>query len=667
MYAKEYQVKRLSEAGRGGTAALRDWLGEAKAKQVYLVLRDRILSGAIVFGTRLPTENELAEVHDVSRVTVRRALGELARERLIERRRSTGTRVIYRPVLAPMTADISGMLASLADMGRRTAVKLLSFGYVPAEGPVAQALGVPSDQMLQRSVRVRAVDGEPFSYLTTHVPESVSLTFTRQDLASKPLLDLLERAGVKVEQARQRISAGLATPDVAAALNVRTGSPLIELTRVCPTINPAAGSSTCTPFTGLTAMASRSTSSAQASGIKRGRPFSAGPARPATRPPFQDVSLRGNRRTSGRRANRGSATMSDRKFPLSRRRFLASTALGAASAAAGSVAMPSVLRAAAEPVKLGVLHPVTGALSYSGQQGRLGATMAIDEINAAGGIKALGGAKIDPVLGDAQSTPDGGTAEVEKMNSAGVSCIVGGYASNVCLATTQAAARYDLPYVVDVGVADTIVTRGLKNTFRFGPGFGVIAKTALANLVAINDGAGKPAKTVVIVHEDSLFGSGLAKLLNAQLPDKGFQVLDTIPHPTPTRDFNTIVLKIKAQNPDLVIPANYYNEYVLLARTMLQQHVRPKAIYSVLGGAASSYKFVKEFPDAAKYIMDCNHWFNPLSDKAQALKKQVEANGQFFTYEVYLNYSCVGLIADALERAGSAERPKIISALENST
>ena len=44
---------------------------------------------------------------------------------------------------------------------------------------------------------------------------------------------------------------------------------------------------------------------------------------------------------------------------------------------------------------------------------------------------------------------------------------------------------------------------------------------------------------------------------------------------------------------------------------MQQQHVRPKGIYSVLGGAASSYKFVKEFPDAAKYIMDCNHWFDP--------------------------------------------------------
>ena len=271
------------------------------------------------------------------------------------------------------------------------------------------------------------------------------------------------------------------------------------------------------------------------------------------------------------------------------------------------------------------------------------------------------------MLGDAQSTPDGGTAEVEKMNSAEVCCVVGGYASSICLAASQAAARYDLPYVVDVGVADSIVTRGLKNTFRMGPGFGVIAKTALDSLTIINDQAGKPAKTVIIVHEDSLFGSGLAKLLNAQLPAKGFDILETIPHPTPTRDFANVVLKIKAQNPDLVIPANYYNEYVLLARTMQEQHVRPKGIYSVLGGAASSYKFVKEFPDAAKYIMDCNHWFNPNSAKAQELKKKVEDKGQFFTYELYMNFNAVLLVADALEHAASADRAKLTAALENST
>jgi branched-chain amino acid transport system substrate-binding protein len=359
--------------------------------------------------------------------------------------------------------------------------------------------------------------------------------------------------------------------------------------------------------------------------------------------------------------------MSHQFLPVNRRRFLQSTALGAAATAAGFLSAPALLRAQAASVKVGVLHPVSGALSYSGQQGRIGAVMAIEEINAAGGIKALGGAKIEPVLGDAQSTPEGGNAEVEKMNAAGVAAIVGGYASSICLSASQTAARYDLPYIVDVGVVDSIVTRGLKNTFRFGPGFGVIAKAALDNLVTLNDQAGKPAKTVMIVHEDSAFGSGLAKLLETQLPAGGFQILETIPHPTPTRDFNNVVLKIKAQNPDLVIPANYYNEYVLLARTMQQQRVRPKGIYSVLGGAASSYKFVKEFPEAAQYIMDCNHWFDPNNQKALALKKKIEEKNEFYTYEVYMNYSCMLLLADAIERAAGADRAKIIAALEGST
>jgi branched-chain amino acid transport system substrate-binding protein len=121
---------------------------------------------------------------------------------------------------------------------------------------------------------------------------------------------------------------------------------------------------------------------------------------------------------------------------------------------------------------------------------------------------------------------------VEKMQADGVVAIVGGFASPICLAATQAAARYDLPYVVDVGVSDQIVKRGLKNTFRFGPGFGTCATQALDNLVRINDAAGKPAKTVVLVHEDGLFGSGLAKLMQAELPTRGFEVLETIAHPT---------------------------------------------------------------------------------------------------------------------------------------
>ncbi|UUX49035.1 ABC transporter substrate-binding protein [Nisaea acidiphila] len=351
---------------------------------------------------------------------------------------------------------------------------------------------------------------------------------------------------------------------------------------------------------------------------------------------------------------------------FSRRQVLAGVAAGGAFAAAGTLGVPHIARAA-DPVKVGVVHPVTGFLQFSGTQCRFGALAAIEEINAAGGIKALGGAKLEAVLGDAQSKAEIGAAEVEKFNEAGVSAIVGAYASGICLATTQAAAKYGIPHVVDVGVNDKIVGRGLENTFRFGPGFGSITKAGVDHLIAINDAAGKPTKSVVIVHENTTpFGSFMAGLLEKNLTPAGFEVKEVLPHPTGNKDFNNIALKIKEANPDLVIPSHYYGDGVLFLRTLQRQRVKPKAIYSVLGGASSQYRFVNEFPDAAEYVMDCNHWFDPRKEAAQALRKKTEAAGKSFSYEVFLAYEAMMFAADAMERAGSADRAKIIEAMASS-
>ena len=95
------------------------------------------------------------------------------------------------------------------------------------------------------------------------------------------------------------------------------------------------------------------------------------------------------------------------------------------------------------------------------------------------------------------------------------------------------------------------------------------------------------------------------------------------------------------------------------------------AYASAIGGAASSYKFLKEFPDAADGIIDCNHWFNPKDKRAAELRKRVEAKGLFFTYEVFNTYTAVRLLADAIEHAGrdgkGADRAAIVDALASST
>ncbi len=362
-----------------------------------------------------------------------------------------------------------------------------------------------------------------------------------------------------------------------------------------------------------------------------------------------------------RRSDRDSA------LPGITRRSVLKAGAAAAAFTVVPLAAPSILRAQSAAVKVGVLQPVTGALANDGDLGRLGAELAINEINAAGGIRSLGGAKLEMLFGDARSTPEAGTQEVERMQAEGACAIVGGFASPICLAASQAAARYDLPYLVDVGVSDQIMARGLKNTFRFGPGFGKVTSVALDNLTRMNELAGKPARTVVLVHEDGLFGSGLAKLLQAELPKRGFEVLETIAHPTPARDMSNVALRIRSLNPDLVIPSNYYGEFVLLARTMQQQRIKPKGIYAVLGGAASNGRFLKEFPQAAQNVIDCNHWHDPRNPQALALRKAVQDRGKSFAYNVSLNYSNVKLLADAIERAGSTDRARIIEALNGSS
>jgi branched-chain amino acid transport system substrate-binding protein len=345
---------------------------------------------------------------------------------------------------------------------------------------------------------------------------------------------------------------------------------------------------------------------------------------------------------------------------LSRRLILQA---GAASAAIGA---PGLLLAQPKPIKVGLLHPVSGALAYSGGQSRLGGIMAIEEINAAGGIKALGGAKLEALLGDSQSRPEVGVSEVERMQQEGVSAYVGCFASGIALPATQAAAKYNTPFMIDVGVSDALVSRGLKNVFRLAPGNGKCVDDAFTGLAEVNKAAGGVAKTAVIVHEDSEFGTSTAKLLSTKLAGIGIEIKEVLKHATPTRDFTNLVLRIKAIKPDIVIMSNYQNEYVLIARTIHQQKVDLAGMFSVLGGGFN-YKLVQEQPEVAQYMMDFNHWYNPRNPKAMEMRKRVEAKGSLFTFEVYCTYNSVKLYADALQRAASADKEKVIAALETST
>ncbi len=203
-----------------------------KSRRVYLLLREEISNGAFPVGALLPGENRLAENFDVSRVTIRKALEALAADGWIEKRLGAGSVVLDRTGDAQgMSADLASLMPQLVEMDRATTARLLSFSYGAAPAPVAKALGLAAGGKVQTAVRVRSAGDQPFSHLTTYVPEDIARSYDEADLATQPLFRLLERSGVTIDGAQQSVTAALATPDVAEELAVAEGSPLLSLKR----------------------------------------------------------------------------------------------------------------------------------------------------------------------------------------------------------------------------------------------------------------------------------------------------------------------------------------------------------------------------------------------------------------------------------------------------
>jgi len=204
-----------------------------KARRLYLTLREDILRGNYPEGTRLPGEQRLAAGHDVSRVTVRRALEALEADGLISRRAGSGTQVrVGATQRTRISADFATLMPLLVEIGRATQARLLSCVYAPAPASVAAALMLPPPARVQTAVRLRTLEAQPFSHLTTHVPEDIASHFSEADLATTPLFRLLERSGVKIDSAEQSVTATLAAPEVAELLEVSVGAALLSIERV---------------------------------------------------------------------------------------------------------------------------------------------------------------------------------------------------------------------------------------------------------------------------------------------------------------------------------------------------------------------------------------------------------------------------------------------------
>lgn len=208
-----------------------------KYHQIYLLLREQLHEGTFAQG--LPGELALMKQFSVARVTVRRALEQLAAEGMISREPGRGTRALDvggngAPAHAEkgQRAHLTGLLENLVSMGLRTSVRVLEVETVTASANVAQALQLAVGDPVQKAIRVRSTKDGPLSHITTYVPGDIGRKFGRRELSRKPILVLLEESGVKVGRAQQTISAKLADVLVARHLEVAVGSALLAVRRL---------------------------------------------------------------------------------------------------------------------------------------------------------------------------------------------------------------------------------------------------------------------------------------------------------------------------------------------------------------------------------------------------------------------------------------------------
>ncbi|MFV3076381.1 GntR family transcriptional regulator [Niveispirillum fermenti] len=200
--------------------------------QIFLVLREKIRSGEFPANAVMPGEQELAKLFDVSRITVKRALNELAAHDLVSRHRGRGTVVTASATLPQVHGSFDNLIDSLKTLGLETQVEVLEVVELPAPPAVASLLDLEPGTPVQRALRLRKLSGEPFSYLIQYMPLDIATRITRAEMETVPTLVLLEQKGVLVHEAEQWITAVAADPPVAAALDLATGSPVLKIERV---------------------------------------------------------------------------------------------------------------------------------------------------------------------------------------------------------------------------------------------------------------------------------------------------------------------------------------------------------------------------------------------------------------------------------------------------
>lgn len=246
------------------------------------------------------------------------------------------------------------------------------------------------------------------------------------------------------------------------------------------------------------------------------------------------------------------------------------------------LAAPAVVRAQAPAVNVGVILPLSGANAQFGVNSRNGIELVADEVNAAGGIAALGGARVNLVVADSTSTPTtAGTVAQRLIAQNSVVAILGAFASSLTLAVSEVAERRDIP-LLTMSFSDQVTGRGFRNIFQVVSKASTLGRAQFDGTLAIARAAGETIERAAILYEDTAYGTSQAQGLRDAAKAAGVAVPLDEGYPLGITDATPLVAKLRASGAQVVFPVSYLNDSLLIIRSMRQQGLDLPAI----GGAA---------------------------------------------------------------------------------
>ena len=340
----------------------------------------------------------------------------------------------------------------------------------------------------------------------------------------------------------------------------------------------------------------------------------------------------------------------------------------AASLGAGLAAVMFGLETAAAQqgpaaVKLGFVLPLSGPVAAYGEMGQRAVTIVLEHLNATGGIKALGGAKLEAVYGDNQMKPAVAATEVERLiEKEKVSVVFGMPPSATILPASAVADRLRTPFFEPVGFADELTRRGLKYFFEMQPTANYIAETQVKFLADFNKLTGVKITRVGILHEDTDYGKSLAKAQRVHLKHAGYELVADIEYNAKAPDLSSPVLKLKDARPEFVIQSSYFSDSLLIAKTAKRLGLAVPFLDAQGKGVAQYPRVAGPLADGDFVLVQWNHDFpHPLSqDLARRYEERYKERP---VHGVGAYFQAVLIVKKAIEAAGSADRDAIRDAL----